>query len=113
GDFNKHDARLHLKSDMLVNHIYKGNIKYIRDGHTQINFIFNKKDELLSFSDAQFRVNRQRASSNGNIDTKTGELDISVVGKNIRFDSDQNMINLDEKLTSFARATGNLNLLAH
>jgi hypothetical protein len=106
GEFNKRNALLNLKSNLFINYIYRGDIKYMRNGNAGLNVSISKNDDILRYKEGQLRVNKQRVETQGYFNMRGGDIDISLSGKGIRFDSDQNIFNLDKSLTSFSRVTG-------
>ena len=108
GDISNNTASLALYSNTFINFISRGDIKYVKNGSSVINVLFNKQKQILTYKDGIIKINRQRVESAGLIDLSNGNIDVRMNGKNLRFDSDENIFNLDNKITSYARIKGNV-----
>ena len=109
GELMSGGASLYIKSNMFINDIKKGKTMYVKNGKTYISASLIKEGDLYKITDGTARINKQDIAVNGFINNKTGETNISLTGKNIHFNSDDNIFNLDEKLTSYALVRGSVN----
>lgn len=112
GGISQKETLLKIKSQLFIQYFYKGNIKYIRNGNTQFQAVLNKKDGVLHVQDGGLKINRQLIKMSGYINNQNGQIEMAFNGKNVFFDSNENIFNLSEKLTSYVRLTGNVNVLA-